>query len=92
MAAPPFEGAVHVSVAWEVPAVAARLVIADGTVAGVALATLEVEPVPIEFTALTRNSYVTPFVNPVTVAPVAVLVPSLNVENVPLDDSLNSTM
>ena len=94
MAAPPFEGALHVSVAWVFPAVAARSVTADGTVVpevGVALATLEVEPVPTEFTALTRKSYDRPFVNPVTVAPVAVLVPSLNTVNIP-PDCLNSTM
>jgi len=48
--------------------------------------------VPPEFTALTRNEYVTPFVSPVTVADVAVETPSANVDHVdPLFDE-NSTM
>ena len=46
---------------------------------GVADATADTGPVPAELTALIRNWYAVPFVRPVTVADVVVLVPSLNV-------------
>ena len=54
-----------------------------------ALDTAEVAPVPIPLVALTRNVYAMPLVKPVTVALVAVEVPTANVAHVtPL---LNST-
>ena len=48
-------------------------------------------PVPTEFTADTRKSYDVPFVSPVTVAEVAVDVPSENTDHVESADALNST-
>jgi hypothetical protein len=63
MTLPPFEaGAVKLSVAWALSAVAVALVGAPGTVAGVTLFTgvteldgPEAGPVPISFVAVTMN-------------------------------------
>ena len=52
---PLFAGAVKAMVACASPAVAEILVGGSGTVAGVAFAVLEGEPVPISFMALTRK-------------------------------------
>jgi hypothetical protein len=46
---------------------------------GVTVAALLHAPCPTPFVAATRNVYAVPLLNPVTVALVAVLVPSLNV-------------
>ena len=70
---PPFEGAVQLTTAEALPAVAVTLVGAPGAMAGVtalegALATL----VPIAFVAVTVKVYDVPLVRPVTVPVVAV--------------------
>ena len=44
------------------------VVVVGGAVYGVAVAVVDVLPVPAAFTAATRNTYSTPLVNPVTVA------------------------
>lgn len=49
---------------------------------GVAETVVENAPRPAEFTALTRNAYITPFVRPVTVADGDADVPSANVVHV----------
>ena len=69
MASPPLlAGAVHDTLAWELPAVAATPVGAPGTVRGVTPAVLaESVPVSIALMAATRNQYVVPFTRPVTV-------------------------
>jgi len=65
---PPFAGAVHVTVAEALPAVAVTPVGAAGTVAGVTAAeAVDVAPVPTAFVAVTRNVYAVPFVSPVIV-------------------------
>jgi hypothetical protein len=57
--------------------------IARNTSPGVTLlVALVYAPVPTPFTAATRNTYAVPLVSPVTVAEVAVDVPSLNVVHV----------
>ena len=82
---PPFEaGAVKLTVACALPAVAVPIVGAPGTVAGVTLfEAAEAGPVPIALVALTVKVYTVPFVSPVTVmgldAPVAVTLPGLDV-------------
>ena len=73
-----FVGAVHESETVVSPAVAVRLVGADGTVSGVDDTVLDGGLVPTEFIAETTKSYDCPFVRPVTVAEVAVLIPSSN--------------
>ena len=79
---PPFWlGAVQRSDTCAAPAVALRPVGALGTPTAARTTSLE-GLLPAEFTALTRNEYVTPLVRPVTVADVAVDTPSLNVDHV----------
>jgi hypothetical protein len=72
IALPPFEaGAVHETLACDVPPVAVTLVGAPGTVAGVtALDGADAGPAPAAFAATTVNVYVVPLVSPVTVAEV----------------------
>ena len=68
-------GAVHVTVAWALPAVAVTPVGAPGAVIGATGVTLleasDAGPVPTAFVAVTTKLYETPFVNPVSVALVA---------------------
>ena len=86
---PLLAGALHVNETCVLPAVPATEVGALGTVRGVTDPDVAVAPVPIVFTALTRNVYAVPFTKPVTVALAAVDVPSANVAHeIP---SLNST-
>ena len=54
----------------------------DGAL-GVAVVVEEALPGPLALTAVTRNSYEVPFVNPVTVAVLAVDVPSAKVDQLP---------
>ena len=88
MALPPFEaGAVKLTVACALPAVAVTPVGAPGTVAGAAGVTLfdglDALPVPTEFVAVTLKVYAVPLVSPVTVIglepPVPVMFPGLDV-------------
>jgi hypothetical protein len=58
---------------------------------GVPLAVLLYAPVPAELTAATRNTYAVPLVRPVTVALVAVDVPSANVLHVEPESLENCT-
>jgi hypothetical protein len=65
-------GAVHVTVACALPAVAVTAVGAPGTAAGVtAFEAVDAGPVPNEVVAVTVNVYDVPFVRPFTVAVVA---------------------
>jgi hypothetical protein len=59
---------------------------------GTAVAVLDAPPTPIEFAALTRKEWVTPFVSPVTEAVVSVEMPSANVDHVSVPSILNSMM
>jgi hypothetical protein len=80
MADPPFEiGADHVSATCEFPGVPDTPDEAPGVVRGVTELDVLVDPVPLEFTALTRNVCPTPFTSPVIVADVEVDSPSANV-------------
>jgi hypothetical protein len=78
----------HDRVTCSLAAVAVALNGASGTVRGIAAAELaEFAPVPAALTAAILNMYEVPFVSPVTVAEVDVLVLSLNVVQVaPLSD------
>jgi hypothetical protein len=69
MASPPFEaGAVQATATCVSPRVAAPIVGAPGTVAGVTDAdAVDDEPVPPALIAATLNVYAVPFVKPVTV-------------------------
>ena len=74
IALPPFDGAVHDTVACPSPAVALTPVGAAGTVGPVGVTAAEAAesgPVPIAFVARTRNVYALPFVRPVTAVLVA---------------------
>jgi len=64
-----------------VPAIATEITGLSATGVTLLLAAVYA-PVPIAFTAATRNTYVVPLVSPVTVALVAVDVPSANVFHV----------
>ena len=65
---PLFAGAVHVTVAEALPAVAVTPVGVAGTVAGVtAVEAADAAPLPTAFVAVTRNVYAVPFVKPVIV-------------------------
>ena len=55
-----------------------RGALGTATLHGVAETTPDAEPVPIELTALTRNKYDVPLVNPVTVVARDVETPSAN--------------
>lgn len=86
IALPPFQaGATKLTVAVVLPARAAPIVGASGTVAGVTLLEgAEGSPTPTAFVAVTVNRYATPFVRPVTViglsvVPVAVMEPGFDV-------------
>ena len=85
IAEPPLDpGAVNVTVAWAIPAVAVPMVGAPGTVYGVtALDALEGFEVPPVLVAVTVKVYDVPLVRPVTVSgvptPVAVYEPGLDV-------------
>jgi hypothetical protein len=70
IAEPPVDaGAVHVTVAWPLPAVALTFVGAPGTPVGVTEEeALDAVLVPRAFVAVTVNVYAVPFVSPVTVA------------------------
>jgi hypothetical protein len=74
---PPFDGAVHVTVAWELPGVADTAVGAPGTVGagtGVTAAdAADAGPLPMPFVAVTVNVYDVPSVRPVTIADVLAL-------------------
>ena len=73
-------GADHDSVTCSLAAVAVALNGASGTVRGITAAELvEFVPVPAALTAAILKMYEVPFVSPVTVSEVDVLVPSLNV-------------
>ena len=79
IAAPPLEtGAVHTSDTCVLPAVPIIPVGAPAVVRGVTAADWPNAPSPTAFTAATWNTYSVPFVRPVTVALVAVDVPSAN--------------
>ena len=90
IALPPEDGALHESPTCPLPAVAERLLGVPGVVDGVALAVLDVDPVPTVFVAETRKSYSDPLVSEVTVVEVAVDVPSANVVQVDVAASLYS--
>ena len=94
IAEPPFEpGAVHESDTAPLPNVGVSPVGAEAGIAGVYGPTwLDALPDPTEFTAETRNRYSVPFCRLVTVAVVAVEVPSENVLHVAAATVLNSTM
>ncbi|HET7549055.1 MAG TPA: hypothetical protein VFJ86_14890 [Usitatibacter sp.] len=67
-APPSLAGAVKVTVAWALPAVAVPIVGAPGTVAGVTLFdAADAGPVPTAFVAVTVKVYAVPFVSPLTV-------------------------
>ena len=71
---PPLAGAVQVTLADPLPAVAVTLVGAPGGVGAVGVTALDCEdvgPVPTALVALTVNVYVAPLVRPVIVALVA---------------------
>ena len=71
---PPFDGAVHDTVALAFPAVAVTLVGAAGAVGAVGVTGAEAVdsgPVPMTLVALTVNVYAVPLLSPVTVALVA---------------------
>ena len=77
-------GALNVTVALALPAVALPIVGAPGTIAGVTLFdAADAEPVPMPFVAVTLNVYAVPFVSPLTVIglvePVPVRPPGLEV-------------
>ena len=79
IAAPPLEtGAVHTSDTRPFPDVPCTDVGAAAVVRGVTAAAWPNAPSPAAFTAPTWNTYAVPFVRPVTVALVAVDVPSTN--------------
>lgn len=74
MAKPPFDaGAVQLTLAWPLPAVATTFVGAPGTVPTLtAFEWADSAPVPAVLIALTVNVYVDPFCSELTVAPVGV--------------------
>ncbi len=73
-------GADHDRVTCSLAAVAVALNGASGTVRGTTAAELvEFTPAPAALTAAILNTYEVPFVSPVTISEVDVLVPSLNV-------------
>ena len=84
---PLFAGAVKATVALALPAAAAPMVGAPGTVAAAPGVTLfdaaDAGPVPIALVAVTVNVYAVPLVRPVTeiglAVPVAVIPPGLDV-------------
>ena len=76
---PLLTGALQVNETCVLPAVPATEVGAPGTVRGTTAADVSAAPVPAALVALTLNVYDVPFVKPVTVAEVAVDVPSANV-------------
>lgn len=86
MVEPPLEvGASQDRATWPEEPVPMRLRGALGVVAGVALEfVIEAVPSPAKLTAATWKSYAVPFVSPVTVALVVVLVPSAKVVHSPL--------
>ena len=86
--APPSEdGAAHDRYIFVLPVMAVSVVGGPGVLTVVALTVAEGVPVPAAFTAATLNVYVVPVLSPVTVADVAVEVPSANVVHVvPLSD------
>ena len=88
---PRCEGAFQVTVTCSLAEVTPVIVGAVGRVSIVGEEKDESE-LPIIFFAVTRNSYAFPAINPVTVADVAVDVPSANVAHVPEPSTLYSTM
>ena len=88
---PKCEGAVQVTVTCSLPDVTPLIVGAVGKVSIVG-DEKDGSELPIIFFAVTRNSYALPAINPVTVADVAVDVPSANVAHVPEPSMLYSTM
>src|SRR5918994_2640711 len=76
IADPPFDaGAVKAMLACALPAVAAPMLGAPGTVAGVTFALADAAELPRAFVAITLHTYVVPFVRPVTEIGLAVPVP-----------------
>lgn len=83
IAEPLFAGAPHVSDACSAPAAAVTALGADANVNGVLEADAALyAPVPMAFTAATRNTYAVPLVRPVTVAEAVEEIASANVVHV----------
>jgi hypothetical protein len=76
-------GAVQLAEIWRAPARTRTVVGAPGRAPAVAVTELDALPVLTEFTAETRKLYEVLFVSPVTVADMAVEVPSANVVQEP---------
>lgn len=80
-AGPPYDPAAQESAALPFPGVALNAV-GVGGILGVALATVEAALVFTALTAETLKKYMVPLVSPETVAEVAALIPSANVDQV----------